>query len=65
DEVPEKYAEAIVLCDIWGFTYREIADIVDVPVVTIRSRISRGRSRLIDVLSRFESSDTSDPSSAE
>lgn len=53
-ELPRKQSEVVVLCDIWGFAYREIAEIVDVPVGTVRSRISRGRSKLVDVIEGYE-----------
>ena len=49
--LPQKFGEVVVLCDIWGFSYDEIADIVDIPMGTVRSRISRGRSRFADVIS--------------
>jgi RNA polymerase sigma-70 factor (ECF subfamily) len=42
-----KQREALLLCDVWGFTYDEIADITSVPVGTIRSRIARARGRII------------------
>lgn len=41
---------AVVLSDMHGLSYPEIAEIVGVPVGTIKSRISRGRSRLRDYL---------------
>ncbi|MBI2375709.1 MAG: sigma-70 family RNA polymerase sigma factor [Deltaproteobacteria bacterium] len=39
--------EVILLCDLWGFEYAEIAEITRSPVGTVRSRISRGRDRLV------------------
>ena len=43
-------AKAVVLCDVVGLTYEEIADATDVPVGTVRSRIHRGRSMLRGML---------------
>ncbi|MEQ1920565.1 MAG: sigma factor-like helix-turn-helix DNA-binding protein, partial [Elusimicrobiota bacterium] len=37
------YKAAVVLCDIEGLSYDDIARIMDVPVGTIRSRIHQGR----------------------
>jgi RNA polymerase sigma-70 factor (ECF subfamily) len=37
---------AVVLCDIEGLTYEEIADVLGVKIGTVRSRIHRGRSQL-------------------
>ena len=48
--LPEDYRAAVVLCDVVGFSYQEIADSLDLPVGTVRSRIHRGRSRLREVL---------------
>ena len=42
---------AIVLRDIQGYSYDEIADILSVNVGTIKSRISRGREKLREILS--------------
>lgn len=39
--------EALLLSDLWGFTYAEIAEIASVPVGTVRSRIARARARVI------------------
>jgi len=43
----------IILYDIHGYTYEEIASIVDVPIGTIKSRISRSRAKLRDYLLQF------------
>jgi RNA polymerase sigma factor (sigma-70 family) len=44
-ELPEDYRVAVVLCDLLDFSYEEIAEALDVPVGTVRSRIHRGRAR--------------------
>lgn len=49
-DLPEDYRAAVVLCDVVGFSYQEIADALDLPVGTVRSRIHRGRGRLREVL---------------
>jgi len=46
----EEFRTAVVLCDVAGLTYAEIADHTGVPVGTVRSRVHRGRSRLREVL---------------
>lgn len=45
-ELPEDFRTVIILSDIEGFTYDEIADFVDVPVGTVRSRLHRARKML-------------------
>jgi RNA polymerase sigma-70 factor (ECF subfamily) len=45
-DLPEDYRAAVVLCDVLDFSYEEIAEALDVPVGTVRSRIHRGRARL-------------------
>lgn len=47
----EEFRVAVVLCDVAGLSYREIADRTGVPVGTVRSRVHRGRMRLREVLS--------------
>lgn len=49
-ELPRKYREAVVLRDLQGFTYEEIAKVLKVRIGTVRSRIARGRSKLRTVL---------------
>ncbi len=46
DNINENYRLAIVLKDIQGFTYDEISNILEIPIGTVRSRISRGRGEL-------------------
>ena len=49
--LPEDYRVAVVLCDVVGFSYEEIATAIDVPIGTVRSRIHRGRGTLKGLLS--------------
>ncbi|HEV7762624.1 MAG TPA: sigma-70 family RNA polymerase sigma factor [Acidimicrobiales bacterium] len=44
--LPDDYRAAVVLCDVVGLHYDEIADELGVPVGTVRSRIHRGRALL-------------------
>jgi RNA polymerase sigma-70 factor (ECF subfamily) len=48
--LPEEYRVAVVLCDVVGLSYTEIADSLGVPSGTVRSRIHRGRALLRDAL---------------
>lgn len=45
-QLPIDFRSAVVLCDVVGLTYEEIADALQIPVGTVRSRIHRGRSML-------------------
>ncbi|MEW5842357.1 MAG: sigma-70 family RNA polymerase sigma factor [Bacteroidota bacterium] len=45
-DLPEDFRTVIILSDIEGFTYEEIADFVDIPVGTVRSRLHRARKML-------------------
>jgi RNA polymerase sigma-70 factor, ECF subfamily len=45
-QLPEDFRVAVVLCDVVGLQYDEIADDLGVPIGTVRSRIHRGRSLL-------------------
>jgi RNA polymerase sigma-70 factor (ECF subfamily) len=48
--LPEEFRVAVVLCDVVGLPYAEIAETLDVPVGTVRSRIHRGRLMLREAL---------------
>ena len=45
-ELPEEFRAAVVLRDLCDLDYAEIADVLDVPPGTVRSRIARGRAQL-------------------
>ena len=44
--LPPDFRAAVVLCDVEGLTYEEIAEILDAKLGTVRSRIHRGRAML-------------------
>ena len=46
ESLPEAFRMAVLLADVEGFSYKEIADITDVPIGTVMSRIHRGRRAL-------------------
>jgi RNA polymerase sigma-70 factor (ECF subfamily) len=48
--VPPKFREAVVLRDLEGLSYEEIAEVLGVRIGTVRSRIARGREQLRDLL---------------
>lgn len=45
-KVPETFREIVLLCDVEGFAYKEIASLLDVPIGTVMSRLHRGRKVL-------------------
>jgi len=51
--LPPMYREAVVLCDLENATYEEAAVVLDCPVGTVRSRLSRGRMMLAHKLARY------------
>ena len=48
EAMPEQYRDTVLLADVEGFAYKEIAEILDVPIGTVMSRLHRGRKRLQD-----------------
>lgn len=50
DALPPDFRAAVVLCDIEGLSYEEIAATLDVKLGTVRSRIHRGRAQLREAL---------------
>lgn len=49
--LPEEFRDAVVLRDLEGLSYDEIARVLVVPIGTVRSRIARGRAALLEELS--------------
>jgi RNA polymerase sigma-70 factor (ECF subfamily) len=58
-ELRDDYREAVVMHDLGGVPYEEIATLTGVPVGTVKSRISRGRRQLGRLLEHAEDVDTS------
>jgi RNA polymerase sigma-70 factor, ECF subfamily len=48
--LPDEFREVIVLREVQGLSYREISDVVGVPIGTVMSRLARGRRRLASAL---------------
>jgi RNA polymerase sigma-70 factor, ECF subfamily len=46
DDLPEQFRTAVYLADVEGFSYAEIAEIMETPIGTVMSRLHRGRSGL-------------------
>jgi RNA polymerase sigma-70 factor (ECF subfamily) len=53
ESLPEQFRMAVLLADVEGFSYKEIAEIMDVPIGTVMSRIHRGRRALQKALYGF------------
>lgn len=51
-KVPDEFRSAVVLRDVEGLEYEAIAEILAVPVGTVRSRIHRGREALKEIVGR-------------
>ncbi len=45
-DLPDIFREAVVLCDIEGLSYEEIATVLEINIGTVKSRIARGREEL-------------------
>jgi len=57
DALPEDFRTAVVLCDVQGLSYKEIAEIMQTPVGTVMSRLFRGRKLLAASLREFATSE--------
>ncbi len=53
ESLPEQFRLAVLLADVEGFSYKEIAEILDVPIGTVMSRLHRGRRALQKALFEF------------
>jgi RNA polymerase sigma-70 factor (ECF subfamily) len=48
--LPDKHRDVLALVDVGGFTYAETADLLEIPVGTVMSRLSRARAKLLTVI---------------
>lgn len=46
EELPENFRMPVLLADLEGFSYKEIAEILDIPIGTVMSRLHRGRKAM-------------------
>jgi RNA polymerase sigma-70 factor, ECF subfamily len=53
ESLPEQFRLAVILADVEGFTYKEIADMLDIPIGTVMSRLHRGRKAMHKLLFEF------------
>jgi RNA polymerase sigma-70 factor, ECF subfamily len=53
ESLPENFRLAVLLADVEGFAYKEIADILEIPIGTVMSRLHRGRKALQQRLYQF------------
>lgn len=53
DGMPEEFRDVILLSDVQGFSYKEMAYIIDCPIGTVMSRLHRGRKLLRDSLGEY------------
>lgn len=53
DSLPDDFRTAVILCDMQGLSYKEIAEIMECPVGTVMSRLFRGRKLLAAALRDF------------
>ena len=70
EALPEQFRMAVLLADVEGFSYKEIAEILDIPIGTVMSRLHRGRKALQKPLYDFAATrglvpdDMADPNSS-
>ena len=53
ESLPEAFRMTVLLADVEGFSYKEIAEITDVPIGTVMSRLHRGRGALQKALHEY------------
>ena len=53
EDLPENFRLAVLLADVEGFSYKEIAEILDIPIGTVMSRLHRGRKAMQKALFEY------------
>ena len=53
EALPENFRIPVLLADVEGFSYKEIAEMLDIPIGTVMSRLHRGRKSLQKQLYEF------------
>jgi len=56
DDIPREFREVVLLSDVQEFSYKEIAEMLGIPLGTVMSRLSRGRKQLRTKLANYASS---------
>lgn len=54
EQLEVTYKDVIILCDMKDYSYQEISEILEIPLGTVRSRISRGRKKLRKIINEME-----------
>ncbi len=53
EDLPENFRLPVLLADVEGFSYKEIAEMLDIPIGTVMSRLHRGRKAMQKALFEF------------
>lgn len=61
DRLPEEFRAPLLLCDVEGLSYQEIAEVLGIPIGTVRSRLNRARARLQKYLWEYAREDLALP----
>jgi RNA polymerase sigma-70 factor (ECF subfamily) len=59
EELPVEFREVMVLRELEGMSYKEIAGLVNVPIGTVMSRLARGRKHLLEIVAKRLPSESS------
>jgi RNA polymerase sigma factor (sigma-70 family) len=59
EELPAEFREILVLREFEGLSYKQIADVTEIPMGTVMSRLARARKRLQQILTNHGNKETS------